>query len=336
MLIIGKALALLVFELIIEYCFGVFLAKIFLKHEVNPIASTMVGFLAYQANFQVVSLIFTLTTGVLHHLTIAWCVILVLTLAISILVVKNIMLKQISAYLVLIKSHKGMTIVLLMVVLAFCYFVSINGEQNDDATYYIGLINTSVETDTLFKYNAYNGLEMDSLYLRRALATFEIHSAVWSQLLDIHPIVIARVFRAYQNVILTSGAVLLTSYTLFWKKDKGALQKSFATVAIFWPLQMIFANTIYTPATFVLYRAYEAKAFTANFIVLLGFYLCMKYHSEQDKKFWILICIFLWGSMALSTSAFMVAAAECVVLIVPVWLYKWIEKKKQVEMHADK
>ena len=233
-----------------------------------------------------------------------------------------------------IRANKGIVIVGAVVVLLFCYYVSINGESNEDARYYIGLMTTSVDTDSLFRYNVYNGYQGDSLYLRRALATFEIHGAVLCQITKIHPLVLARVFRASQNVILTSAIVYLCSKELLVRDEEQKESKAIVTVVFFWMLQMIFADTIYTPAAFLLYRAYEAKAYTANMLVLLGLYLSIKYTSEKNIRGFILLIIFLWGSMALSTSAFIVTVAECMLLLVAIKLKEIVLKYKKERLHA--
>ena len=335
MLLISKALVLLALELIIEYLFGTMLTKLLLKREVNPLMSLLVGFISYQALFQVTALSFILTTRVLHHLTIAWCVVLVITIFISLIVSINTVKTQIKWFIIQIKGHRTIFIMTCFVVLAFCFYASINGEDNADARYYIALMTTSVETDSMFNYNVYNGYPVDSLYLRRALATFEIQGAVLSQMTNIHPLIIARIFRACQDVILTSSAVCLCGHTLFWNKSKDAFENSLLTVMVFWVVQIVFAKTIYTPATFILYRAYEAKAFTANLVVLLGMYLCIRVLQEKNIGLLVILGLFIWGSMAISTSAMIVAIAECFVLLVPIWIYRALNKKKQEKLHAS-
>ena len=83
----------------------------------------------------------------------------------------------------------------------------INGEMNDDSTYYIGLINTTLTSGRLYKFNAYTGEQVHSLYLRRALVTFDINTAVACKIYHIHPLVITRITRASLNMIVTAGAV---------------------------------------------------------------------------------------------------------------------------------
>lgn len=335
MMLICRAVLLLFAELLIEYSFGTMLTKFILKKETSPCLNLLMGFAAYQALFQAAALAVTLSTRILHHLVFVWLLLLLILVPLSFWYGRDRMKRQFKTA-VSIAGKKQKTLMLLgLAVAAFCYYTSINGEMNDDACYYIGLMTTTVDTDTLFQYNAYTGLEMESLYLRRALATFEIHSAVLSKMTGIHPLIIARIFRACQNVILTSAAVLLCSRELFWKEDEAALEKSVFTTGIFWLLQMPFAQTIYTPAYFLLYRTYEAKAFTANLIVLFGLYLCVKALREAECRYFILIGIYLWGSMALSASALVVALAECVLLLVPIRLQRKIVKRKQERIHAD-
>lgn len=334
MWMIGKTVVLLFFELITEYLFGTLLAKLILKKEVNPAMSLLLGFLSYQALFQPAALIVAFTTGVLHHLTTVWVLILAFTILVSVIVCREIVKRQIRGMAVFWKEHKRWFILTVIIVLAFCYYVSINGESNEDARYYIALMTTSVDTDTMFKHNVYNGYRIESLYLRRVLATFEMHSAVLSQWFEIHPLLIARIFRACQNVILTSAAVYLCGQCLFWEKEEHTVDKSLAGVIVFWFVQPVFVNTIYTPSTFLLYRAYEAKAFTANLVVLFGLYLCASILKQWDFRMLFILILFIWGSMSLSTSAMMIAGAEGVILLLPVWFIRWIMKKKQEKQYA--
>lgn len=334
MLLVCKAVLLLVYELIIEYVFGTMLTKWILKKETHPLMNLLMGFVAYQALFQIIALFVTFTTGVLHHVSVAWSIIVLLIISCGIVLNRRTMLTQMKDVFVRCNVNKAVFICCMVVVVMFCYYVSINGESNEDARYYIGLMTTSVDTDSLFRYNVYNGYQVDSLYLRRALTTFEIHGAVLSQVTNIHPLVIARVFRACQNVILTSATVYMCSEELLWKKDSQKQKKAFLAVVFFWILQLVFADTIYTPATFLLYRAYEAKAFTANMLVLLGLLLCIKCSVEKNRRWLFFIFLFLWGCVAISTSAFMVTLVECMVLLVSAQMKEIILKQKKERLHA--
>ena len=320
MLQVCGALLLLILELIIEYFGGAMLIKLLLKKEANPGMNLLVGFMTYQVLFQVFALGVVCTTGVLHHLSIAWVVCLLVFVPMSCWNGKDIAKRQFYACVSVIRENKSCFVCFIIVVLAFMYYTSINGESNEDASYYIGLVTTSVQTDSLFKYNVYTGLEMESLYLRRAMATFEIQGAVICQISGIHPLIFARIFRACQNVLLTSVAVIICGRTLFWRKKENGVAKAMLATAVFWMLQLVFAHTIYTPASFLLYRTYEAKAFASNYVVLFGLYLCVQLLRERSKSYILLLCIFLWSCMALSTSALIVAGVECALILIPILL----------------
>ena len=131
---------------------------------------------------------------------------------------------------------------------AMCYYVSINGEMNDDSTYYIGLINTTLTSGRLYKFNAYTGEQVHSLYLRRALVTFDINTAVACKIYHIHPLVITRITRASLNMILTAGAVYLIGRNLFRKRRMHSGRQEHLPVLPWHAIS--FDNTIYTSAAF--------------------------------------------------------------------------------------
>ena len=211
---------------------------------------------------------------------------------------------------------------------AMCYYVSINGEMNDDSTYYIGLINTTLTSGRLYKFNAYTGEQVHSLYLRRALVTFDINTAVACKIYHIHPLVITRITRASLNMILTAGAVYLIGRNLF-QEEKDAFLKAGTFTWIALACNFLFDNTIYTSAAFLLHRAYEGKAYAGNMLLLFTIYLCILYIRQRDKWNCIYLILTLWACIAISSSAIMVTGAACGVLLIPVVFEKLIRRIKR-------
>lgn len=120
--------------------------------------------------------------------------------------------------------------------------------MNDDSTYYIGLINTTLTSGRLYKFNAYTGEQVHSLYLRRALVTFDINTAVACKIYHIHPLVITRITRASLNMILTAGAVYLIGRNFSGRE--GCILEG-RNIYLYCPgMQFPFDNTIYTSAAF--------------------------------------------------------------------------------------
>lgn len=325
-----KALLVVLIELMVCYLLGLFINKCILKRESNIIDSTLIGFFAYQIMCQVMTLACYFTTGVVRQLSYMWAVVVVGFSILSIIVCKKNLKMDAQCVWQTISEEKVTYGVMFLIVGAFCYYVAINGETNADSQYYIALVNTTAATDTIYKFNPYNGFESDAFFLRRALASFEGHSAILCQLSGLHALIITRITRAVQNVIMTSGAVYLWGQSLFAKESDNKNKKICALVGVYLVLQMVFACNYYTNAAFFLQRAYEGKAFAANVVLLYVLYLSWQFVCAKDKKQLLVIGIVLWGSVALSSSAmFLVPAAAVIVIIPDVVLELWENKGRK-------
>lgn len=311
-----KALLVLIIELTVCYLLGLFINKCMIKRKTNVIDSTLAGFFLYQIICQMMTLVCYYTTGVVHYLSIAWAVLVVFLSVMSVIFCKKAVLEDIRCIRRVCMREKLAVSLLILLVAVFGYYAAINGETNADSQYYIGLVNTTASTDTLYKYNPYNGFESDAFFLRRALTSFEIHSAVLCRLFDIHALVLTRITRAVQNVILTSGAVYLWGMSLYKREKAGKHKKACVLVGVYLVLQMVFACNYYTSANFFLTRAYEGKAFTANVVLLYVIFVSRQFAREKNIKNLAVILLVLWGSAALSSSAlFLVPIASAVVII---------------------
>ena len=322
-----KALLVVLIELMVCYLLGLSINKCILKRETNIIDSTLIGFFAYQIMCQVMTLACYFTTGVVHQLSYIWAVFVVVISVLSIIVSKKSLKMDAHCVWQTISQDKVTYSVMLLVVAAFCYYVAINGETNADSQYYIALVNTTAATDTLYKYNPYNGFESDAFFLRRALASFEGHSAILCQLTGLHALIITRITRAVQNVIMTSGAVYLWGGTLFSKEAENKNKKTCALVGVYLVLQMVFACNYYTNATFFLQRAYEGKAFAGNVVLLYVLYLSWQFVCTRNKKQLFMIGMVFWGSIALSSSAMFLVPAATVIVIIPCFILELWENK---------
>lgn len=325
-----KALLVVLIELIVCYLLGLSISKCILKRKTNIIESTLIGFFVYQIMCQVMTLACYFTTGVVHQLSYLWAAVVVVFSVVSIIVCKKNLKMDAQCVWQLISEEKVTYGVMFLIVAAFCYYVAINGETNADSQYYIALVNTTAATDTLYKFNPYNGFESDAFFLRRALASFEGHSAILCQLSGLHALVITRITRAVQNVIMTSGTVYLWGRSLFSKELDNKNKKACALVEVYLVLQMVFACNYYTNASFFLQRAYEGKAFAANVVLLYVLYLSWQFVCTKDKKQLLVIGIVLWGSVALSSSAmFLVPVATVIVIIPGLALELWENKGRK-------
>ncbi|MFR7395175.1 MAG: DUF6077 domain-containing protein [Blautia wexlerae] len=87
------------------------------------------------------------------------------------------------------------------VVLLQCLIVIFYEDTTVDAAYYVGTVSTSVYTDTLGRYNPFNGAIQKAFQARYVFSAYPMHNAVWCRLLGIHPIVQAKIVMSCMNVL---------------------------------------------------------------------------------------------------------------------------------------
>ncbi len=326
-----KTFLVLLIELSIFYVMGTVFNQYIMKAEKQAIPQKVIyGFLVIQIFFQIYVFPFIILDGSLKLLARIWSFAIVVLAILCVIKIKDTVIEDYNKIKSYIKQNKGIVALVIIVIFAICYYVSINGEQNDDAVYYIGLISTTLDTDRMYRFNVYTGEGMDSLYLRRALVTFEIHSAALCSIFNIHPLVLARIGRASLNVVLTSMAIYLIGMKLFAKDEKRE-NKSCMLIVLTLAMNFLFIGNYYTGARFLLTRAYEGKAFGANVLVLFTTYICMKIISENQQRDFKILILVIWGSTAISTSAVMVNSVVIILLLTSYYMIRlarkvWVRK----------
>ena len=322
-----KAIMILLLQVIIYYLFGTLFENI-CKRRHGMVFKVISGFLVYQILFQICALPMIKGNQTLTRLAILWSI-LVAVCCISMMIrCRQRILEDIAMIGRAFRKHKIWFFLMGCFLVLICFYVSVNGDVNDDSTYYIGLINTTLTSDRLYKFNAYTGEQVHSLYLRRALVTFDINTAVACRIYHIHPLVITRITRACLNVIFTAGAVYLIGRELL-KGQKESFWKAGVFTCLAMACNFLFDNTIYTSATFLLHRAYEGKAYAGNILMLFTTYLCLMLIRQDDKWNYIYLFVTLWACIAISSSAIMVTGAVCVILLLPVILQKLLKQVKR-------
>ena len=201
-----KAIGILLLQIIIYYLFGT-MFELFCRKKHGVVFKEISGFLVYQVLFQICALPMIKADQTLARLAVLWGVIVITCCIGTAIFCRERIAEDIEMIIKAFFRHKVWFLLMGCFLFAMCYYVSINGEMNDDSTYYIGLINTTLTSGRLYKFNAYTGEQVHSLYLRRALVTFDINTAVACKIYHIHPLVITRITRASLNKILTAGAV---------------------------------------------------------------------------------------------------------------------------------
>lgn len=329
MILICRAVLALIVDVLICYLWGEAILGNFYKRICHPFTDILIGFLLGQGIFQLVTLGCYFAGGELTQVILLW------SLCVAGMCVWGICTWIRNRRKPAASHHKGKQTLLaaaatLVVVIAFCYYVCINGELNEDSRYYVGLVNVTMNTGTLFQYNAFNGVQGDSWYLRRALATYEIQSAVIGKVFHLPAILVTRYMRAWEDVLLSSMTVYIFGKRILWQESESETtqtRKSCGLVVLFLLFQLIYARSYSSSGMFFLIRAYEGKAIVANVLTLLTLYLCAEYMRSRERRLLLLQALALWGATAVSTSGMVVIAAEIGLICIAGSLYRIFGKR---------
>lgn len=169
---------------------------------------------------------------------------------------------------------------------------------DDDDAFYVATASTTLETDTVFQYNAYTGDEYETLPSRYVLSPFPIFEAVLSRLYNVPSTVLA-----HTGMFLIFLPIAYFVYDLFgyffWKekrKERGLLLLLLAWMNLFG------YYSVYTMSTFLLIRIWQGKAVLAAVILpLLFYYLMQAYKNGYQKQNCVMIFL-TTGAAALTSS----------------------------------
>lgn len=208
----------------------------------------------------------------------------------------------------------GIVAIILLIMQLFFTFFCMHLDADD--AYYVGTANSSLSTDTLFVVEPDTGFPSSSLPLRYAFSALMIFWAYLSKITGIHPLIITH---SIIPIIFIS-----ISYILWWEVGK-YLFRDYEKRWIFFlfiNVLNIFGNTsVYTQASFLLFRIWQGKALLPNVImpaVMLTFLGIYSYPTERRR--WFLILVILIGacccsSMAVPLGAIVVASGSLVLAI---------------------
>ena len=200
-----KAILLLIIELLVYWLVGALVTGFFWREKkVGAGIQTIIGFLAYQVLFQVCAFPFIITKRWFTELVTCWIIVILAVLAVSVFLRRKDLVSQVKGLAASVKAQPLSFVVAIVAIAVFGYYAMMNGRLDDDSVYYIGLANTTVDMDVMFRSNAYTGAMQPSLYLRRIFTTFEINAAALAKIFDIHPIIVMRVTRVLTNIVLSA------------------------------------------------------------------------------------------------------------------------------------
>lgn len=303
MLNILKCILVLFIELNIYQGLGYALGRIkYLPTAQTFLQREIFGFLGYHVLFWCIAFPCTLLTNSLKLLTITWIIVIgILILFVGIRYFRS--LAEVYRKTAMAAWNERLYLIpCLFMVSLVAYYVCVNGQIDIDARTYIGEVTSMVDTGKLAGISVTSGIEIQMLQLKRCFSMLGANSAVLCETFQVHPLVLCRTTRGALNILFFS-AVLFESFRWVLRRWNNTLAHALLCTMLALGLLFAFSNTIYTESRFLLYRAYEGKAYCASTLVMITILIAIKLCESMDMRyFWILFLDMLAG-MSISPSA---------------------------------
>ncbi len=298
-----KAIIILTLELNIYVCFGCAMGKLRFFPEVSSLGGRLInGFLGYHFVFWCMALPCTYLKGSLHFTKIVWTVIICVLLGGAGVLFHKEISRAYKDLLAALWKYKWYLIPCLALHAFILYYVCVNGQTDVDARTYIGEVTSMIDTDSLTGINPSTGLLINTIRLKRSFSMFGVNSAVLCSMFHMHPLIFCRTVRAAINIIILAS-VTFEIFQCVYRKYEDKREHAIMALMLAQCCLFLFTNSIYTSSSFILYRAYEGKAYCSGALVLIAIYLAVRLCGTNDRRFFLLIFIGMIAGMSLSASA---------------------------------
>lgn len=216
--------------------------------------------------------------------------------------------------------HKYITLAFFALVLVQIILINGNDETYAiwDQSYYLGDSVTSWYTNTISQYSPYTGRILNVLNSEYLLETYQNHTSVMCQLLNIHPMVENLTIMATVVVILYN-LIALEIGKFFFKGDRFR-----STLLVFFlTLLNFFSYNLYTAAEFLFIRPSEGKTILAVLILPSLFYCFLKVMEDVEAKtWWVYSFLIIAGSFGLNMSSIFMIPFELSALYIPYAIHR--------------
>lgn len=310
MLQILGCILLLVIYFLLFFVFGYLANRIF-RLKMDKLAMFLIGFFVYFGLFQVVALPLIFMKKSLSVLTWIWCILLVCAFIGFVFQMGGILARERKKIFSRPARPGGLEWLVLGMVFLLVWFAAVQYTMSWDTAYYIGTVNTSVATDTMYQYNGTTGLMEYAIPFRYALSAFYMHSAVVCRIFHLPALMV-------QKYVVGSVCIILYAM-LMYKMGKILFHKNETKCMLFIMLGLMmnfFFQSGYTTSQFLLMRSYEAKAYCGNVVIMALF--CVSFHILKDssnKKYWKILFLVAFASVPVSMSSILITPVMIGILI---------------------
>lgn len=177
---------------------------------------------------------------------------------------KNIKEIILSNFKELKTTPKILTVLCIFLICVQIYVFAFYAHTDDDDAFYVSTSVTTVQTNSLFKYDPETGaLEGENSKIRFIIGPFPLFMSIISGVLNIHPAIVAHlIFPVIILPVIYSLYYLLAKY--FFKEDKNSTLLFLVFINI---LNMFGGYSKKANFAFLLMRIWQGKAMLANFII---------------------------------------------------------------------
>lgn len=291
-------LALLVYILIFDI-WGTTLSRV-LKWEISQVEKALCGFFVYYLVFQLVYLPFALLKASFTALAYVWtiCMVIITVLCIIYLFRKKAAVIHFEKTYLNVWKYGYVYVICLLSGLGIIYCV-LQHYVGWDTSYYIGLMNEALYSNTIGLYNGDLGVLEKTLPIRYVLSGFYMQFAVCSKLLQVKPVIVSFYMVRALCVILSEVIVFSIGKLLFDKKTKPA-----CLMALVWLCINMMWYTEHATPLFLIRRSYEAKGYCSNVVLPMVFYCLLRLYQEKGKRKndWQILFLCCAASVSISMS----------------------------------
>ena len=260
------------------------------------------GFFAYFLLFEVIAVPLILLQKPFHLLCTVWIAVMAVVVVASLILVfrcgaGRVAILQVSVWDVVFLAAAAAFVILVMALSVFHKYIGW------DPSYYLGTMNTTLTTDTMYVFDGADGTKEEVVNLRYALSAFYMQFTFWCRLLGIPVRVMAwwlvrPLCTALSGMIVYRMGMELADYSI---RQASSLLILWLGVSLFW-------SGIHTTAYFMIVRGYEAKGYCSNVVIPMFLYgvLCLFRHWKPEGGSiadWRRLALVAWASVAVSMSA---------------------------------
>ncbi|MCR4674774.1 MAG: hypothetical protein K5675_07175 [Lachnospiraceae bacterium] len=302
-------------------CIGILLSSLcvglnFIKEKFNIVEAVLYGFLGVLGGLEVISLPCIYLRQSFSSFFLIGLIAVVVASVIGVFRKRKYLLTWIK------ESVRGIPkniyfFIFLVFLLGQVGILQLTYHMDEDDAFYVATSTTSIDTDTLYIYDAFTGEAYDTYPARYVLSPFPLYTAFVAKCFGLRPMVVAHTVFAAVMIILAYGAIWLFSELFFEDGEKKSIVMVIAsglTVFSYYSADIAGAR--------LLLRPWQGKTLLASIVlpVILYFVLkCGKKASMSLLEFCLLFLMML-GACFVSSMGIVLSVVMLGVILVVLFL----------------